>query len=142
MDLIGLLEVEHAVLKTHFYYLQQLPDDVAWRELERIHEFLIKVHARMEDLYVFPLFPEKVVHPFSADHKLIESFGNNILRERERRRIERYIATVIYHNDHEESDLFPLVKRPLEIRLDVINEYGVDKYKKFTGLDPSKLPQL
>lgn len=142
MDLIGLLKLEHAALKIHFYYLQMLPDDAVWREFQRIHDFIIKVHARQEDLYVFPLFEEKVVHPFSADHKLIESFGDNISRERNRQRIERYIETVIYHNDREEADLFPLAARPLEMDPSVIDKYGRENYKKFTGLDPGALKEL
>ncbi len=139
MDLITLLKFEHAVFKIRFSLMYKLPDDVFWDEFARLHRFIVDVHAKAEDLYVFPLFPEKEIHPFAADHKLIQSFGDSLLRERDRRRFERYVAVVIYHNDHEELEVFPKVARQLPVAMDVIEGYGLEEYVKIVGLDPRKL---
>jgi hemerythrin superfamily protein len=138
VDLITLLKIEHAVFKVRFSLMYKLPDDAFWDEFSALHRFVVDVHARAEDLYVFPLFPEKEIHPYAADHKLIQSLGDYILREKDRRRFERYVAVVTYHNDHEELEVFPKVGRHIPVALDVIERYGAENYVKFVGLDPRR----
>ncbi|MEZ0248987.1 MAG: hemerythrin [Thermoproteus sp.] len=138
MDLVSLLKIEHAVFKVRTSLMYRLPDDAFWEEFARLHDFVINVHAKAEDLYIFSLFPEREIHPFAADHKLIESLGNYLLREKDRRRFERYVAVLTYHNDHEELEVFPKVKREVPVAMDVIESYGLDRYVKFVGLDPQR----
>jgi hemerythrin superfamily protein len=138
VDLVTLLKIEHAVFKVRFSLLQKLPDDSFWEEFSALHRFIVEVHARAEDLYVFPLFPEREIRPLAADHRLIQSLGDYIVRERDRRRFERYVAVVTYHNDHEELEVFPKVGgRPAP--LDVVERYGFENYAKMVGLDPRRL---
>jgi hemerythrin superfamily protein len=133
MDLVELLMVEHGIFKVRFMYLTKLSDNEFWEEFAKIHDFIINVHAKMEDLYVFPLASD-LAKPFAADHKLIEKFGSYLMSTRDRDRFERYVATVTYHNDHEETDLFPKIGT-VETRMDVIRNYGIDRYRAITGIN-------
>jgi hemerythrin superfamily protein len=131
MDLIELLKFEHGIIRIRFYFLEKV--DNSLQELETLHDFIVNVHAKMEDLYVFKDIPE--AKPYSNDHKLIEKYGDTIIKEKRKDWVPRYMKIVLDHNLNEEKYVFPKVKERKGLVLDIIEQYGFENYQKITGID-------
>ncbi|QGA54133.1 hemerythrin [Sulfolobus sp. E5-1-F] len=131
VDIIELLKFEHAIFRIRFYFLEKIDDP--WQELEAVHNFIVNVHAKMEDLYVFKDIPE--AKPYSNDHKLIEKYGDSIIKEKRKEWLPRYVKIVLDHNMNEEKYIFPKVKEKKGLALDIIEQYGFENYQKMTGID-------
>ncbi|WP_338602266.1 hemerythrin [Sulfolobus tengchongensis] len=133
MDMIELLKFEHGVFRVRFYFIEKLNDELLWEEVERLHNFIVNVHAKTEDFYIFKDIPD--AKPYSNDHMLIEKYGNSIIRDKRKDWLPRYIKIVLDHNLNEEKYIFPKIKEKKELVLDVIREYGFEEYEKVTGID-------
>ena len=137
-DLVDLIYFEHAIIRVRLSEVRDLTsecEETAIRKLAEIHDFVVNWHAKIEDKYLFPLIPERT-KPLSNDHRLIEKFGNSVIRERRKDWVSRYVDVVIDHNRNEEvlvlEDLRPLASGLLE---KVLREAeGFPNYSRITGL--------
>lgn len=161
MSLIDLLMVEHASLRLHFRYFRDMNSDLVF-ELE---DFISKCHAKVEDEVVFPeltrLLPNdtdlaKKINQLIEDHKLLTGMGENMRvwavegpKELDTKRIGLYADTVMSHNSSEEYLVFPDWNMDAEHEaeanrkaLAIIEEFGVDRYLKVTGISKPLLDSL
>jgi len=137
-DLVDLIYFEHAIIRVRLSEVMDLMsecEETAFRKLAEVHHFVVNWHAKIEDKYLFPLLPERT-KPLSNDHRLIEKFGNSVIRERRKDWVSRYVDVVINHNRNEEvlalEDLRPLTSGLLE---KVLKEAeGFPNYSRITGL--------
>jgi len=137
-DLVDLIYFEHAIIRVRLSEVRDLMsecEETAFRKLAEIHDLVVNWHAKIEDKYLFPLLPERT-RPLSNDHRLIEKFGNSVIRERRKDWVSRYVDVVINHNRNEEvlvlEDLRPLTSGLLE---KVLKEAeGFPNYSRITGL--------
>jgi Uncharacterized conserved protein len=137
-DLVDLIYFEHAIIRVRLSEIRDLMsecEETAFRKLAEVHDFVVNWHAKIEDKYLFPLLPERT-KPLSNDHRLIEKFGNSVIRERRKDWVSRYVDIVINHNRNEEvlvlEDLRPLTSGLLE---KVLREAeGFPNYSRITGL--------
>ena len=113
-DLVDLIYFGHAIIRVRLSEVRDLMSEckeTAFRKLAEIHDLVVNWHAKIEDKYLFPLLPERT-KPLSNDHRLIEKFGNSVIRERRKDWVSRYVDVVINHNRNEEvlvlEDLRPL----------------------------------
>ncbi|NON61253.1 MULTISPECIES: hemerythrin domain-containing protein [Acidianus] len=136
-DTTRLLLFEHAVLRIRLPLILKLKDEEKLNEFEKLHDFVVNSHAKVEDIVVFPLVEKKIVDPYSHDHLLIKKYGDGILKDRRMDWIERYIKTVLDHNKGEEEKVFPTLKQEisLEPSIRIIKEFGNEKYYYITGLE-------
>lgn len=161
MSLSDLLMVEHASLRLHFRYFREMNSDLVF-ELE---DFISKCHAKMEDEVVFPVLTQlmpndselaKKINQLTEDHKLLTGMGENMRvwavegpKELDAKRIGLYADTVMSHNSSEEYLVFPLWKMDTEHEaeagrkaLAIIEEFGIDRYLKVTGISKPLLDSL
>jgi len=137
-DLVDLIYFEHAIIRVRLSEVRDLMsecEEAAFRKLAEMHDLVVNWHAKIEDKYLFPLLPERT-KPLSNDHRLIEKFGNSVIRERRKDWVSRYVDVVINHNRNEEvlvlEDLRPLTSGLLE---EVLKEAeGFPNYSRITGL--------
>lgn len=159
MNSIELLMVEHAALRLHF----RLARDVNSDSIYEVEEFVRNCHARVEDEVIFPKLREsgdeklgKVLSRLEADHKLIDTIGDQIkLRtargdvETLRKRILLYMSTVESHNSSEESLIFQYWKAGESEERDtktrarkIIEEFGLNRYFAITGISEKLLDSV
>lgn len=121
MDLAELLMFEHAVIRIKSELIGS--DNSSFGEMNR---FVLKWHANIEDEIFFPTLREQFsennelvsdVKRIGADHKLIQTLGENLEKwksegkeERFRERLDLYVKLLREHNDLEEEALFPYWK--------------------------------
>ncbi|WP_373279953.1 hemerythrin domain-containing protein [Metallosphaera hakonensis] len=134
-DPISLLKFEHSVIRVRSgIILRTLECEEGWKLFEELHSFVVGWHARVEDLYVFPLLGEES-KPFSNDHMLISKYGDAVLKERRRDWAERYIKILLDHNLNEELKLFKAKEVDPSVMEKIISnmtKYG--PYENFTGI--------
>ncbi|MDG6928224.1 MAG: hemerythrin domain-containing protein [Nitrososphaerota archaeon] len=155
MDPVDLLLYEHSalrVLKSEWEGGYQRVD------FKTLNDFVVNHHARVEDIYVFPMIkasnPDdldlaKSVDRISADHKLIETLGSNIVKwinsndiDMLKRRIPVYWKILSEHNMTEEKAVFYRLKGTLDSVngiVESIKSFGIDEYIKITGISSSML---
>ncbi len=152
---------EHASLRLHFQYARKTGN---WDSIYEVESFVRNCHARIEDELVFPKLGKfletqnsetlKVLSRLEADHKLIDTIGDQIkLRttqgdtETLRKRILLYANTVESHNSSEESLIFQYWKNlPKDQQQDtipnmrkILEEYGSNRYFQITGISEKLL---
>lgn len=134
---IDLIKFEHAIFKVRFSIIQDLMnscEDEVFKLVRETHEFIVNWHARIEDKYVFPFYGEKA-KPLQNDHLLIEKYGNNVLAQRRKDWLERYIKIVLDHNRNEEELLFTQLVQIQGVWDNILSELKAYKdYEKITGL--------
>ncbi len=91
----------------------------------------------------------KNIDRISADHKLIETLGNNIVKwingndeDMLKRRIPVYWKILSEHNMSEEKTIFYRLNDSLESIdgiLESITSFGIDEYIKITGISSPML---
>ncbi|MEM0097155.1 MAG: hemerythrin domain-containing protein [Conexivisphaerales archaeon] len=150
MDPIDLLLYEHSALRVLKFEWESGYQRIGFKN---INDFVINHHARVEDLYVFPKI--KVSNPddadlaknidrISADHKLIETLGNNIVKwidnndtDMIERRIPVYWKILAEHNMSEEKTIFYRLRSDLgsvDGIIESIKSFGINEYIKITGI--------
>ncbi|MHB2037282.1 MAG: hemerythrin domain-containing protein [Nitrososphaerales archaeon] len=153
MNSVELLMVEHAALRVHFRLAREVNSD----SIYEIEEFVRNCHAKVEDEVIFPKLresgnakQEQVLSRLEADHKLIDTIGDQIkLRtaqgdvERLRKRILLYMSTVESHNSSEESLIFQYWKAGEQDATSkarkIIEEFGLNRYFAITGISEKLL---
>ncbi|MEM0373766.1 MAG: cation-binding protein [Sulfolobaceae archaeon] len=137
-DPITLLKFEHSVFKIRFGIILSLLnkcEDEAFKFFEETHSFIVRWHAVIEDKFIFPAYGEKAM-PLSNDHKLIEKYGNNIIQQRKKEWVERYINIVLDHNKNEETMLFTEEKDIYDSWRRIIEYYkNYPEYSRITGIE-------
>ncbi|MGC8661311.1 MAG: hemerythrin domain-containing protein [Nitrososphaeria archaeon] len=155
MEPVDLLLYEHSALRV---LKSEWENGYQRIEFKKINDFVINHHARVEDLYVFPKIKAsnpndtdlvKNIDRISADHKLIETLGNNIVKwingndeDMLKRRIPVYWKILSEHNMSEEKTIFYRLNDSLESIdgiLESITSFGIDEYIKITGISSPML---
>lgn len=154
MNSVELLMVEHAALRLHFRFARDVNSDAIYE----VEEFVRNCHARVEDEVIFPKLREsgnakleQVLSRLEADHKLIDTIGDQIKTrtaqgdvETLRKRISLYMSTVESHNSSEESLIFQYWKAGEEQDAvskarKIIEEFGLNRYFMITGISEKLL---
>jgi Uncharacterized conserved protein len=105
---------------------------VGWTLLEELHSFVVGWHARIEDVYVFPLLGDEV-KPFSNDHMLISKYGDAVIKEKRKDWAERYVKILLEHNLNEEERVFrDLDTSVMGAILEELRKY--EPYERITGV--------
>jgi len=155
MNTIDLLLYEHSALRVL---------KVEWEngyqrlDFKRVNDFVVNHHAMIEDIYVFPQIKAsnssdvdliKIIDRISADHKLIATLGNNIVKwindndiEMIKRRIPLYWKILYDHNLLEENKVFFRSKGKIDNVdgiIKSIKSFGIDDYIKITGISSTML---
>jgi len=132
-DPISLLKFEHAVIRIRSdMALRTLGCGVGWTLLEELHSFVVGWHARIEDVYVFPLLGDEV-KPFSNDHMLISKYGDAVIKEKRKDWAERYVKILLEHNLNEEERVFrDLDTSVMGAILEELLKY--EPYERITGV--------
>ncbi len=149
LNTVDLLLFEHSVIRIRANEaLLSMPSKELFKD---IHDLVVNLHARVEDEVVLPAVIEenekdqefvKYVKRISADHKLIETLGNNIIEWYEQgnaemlsRRVPLYFKVLTEHNMNEERDIFHRLRTNLGNRgKPYIAEFGVERYSRITGI--------
>ncbi|BCU67802.1 hypothetical protein HS7_12390 [Sulfolobales archaeon HS-7] len=136
-DPISLLRFEHSIIRVRSSLaLASLDWEIGWIMLKDLYTFVTEWHAKIEDIYVFPLLGVQS-KPFSNDHLLLEKYGKSCLNERRRDWAERFISILIEHNINEERNLFPdEMDAPITMQRIVANAKEYKDYFAMTGLEP------
>ena len=93
MNIIEQLMVEHAALRLHFRYARETNPD----KIYEMEDFIRNCHAKIEDEVVFPKLKVSLDSPsnakltqvilrLEADHKLIDTMGDQITQNSSGRR--------------------------------------------------------
>jgi len=153
MNSVELLMMEHAALRLHFRFARNANSD----SIYEVEEFVRKCHARVEDEVIFPILREsgnekleKVLSRLEADHKLIDTIGDQIKTrtaqgdgETLRKRVLLYMSTVESHNSSEESLIFQYWKAEEQDAASkarkIIEEFGLNGYFAITGISEKLL---
>lgn len=143
MDPISLLKFEHSMIRVRTGIALRTLDCVeGWKILEEVHSFVVGWHARVEDVYVFPLLGEES-RPFSNDHLLISKYGDAVLKERRTDWAERYVKILLDHNLNEEVKLFRGKRVDSSVMEEVIAAVlKYEPYERITGIRVEELRDL
>ncbi len=155
MDPIDLLLYEHSALRV---LKAEWENGYQRLDFKRINDFVVNHHAVIEDAYVFPKIKAsnssdveliKNIDRISADHKLIETLGNNIVNwinsndaDMLKRRMPLYWKTLYDHNLLEEKTVFFRSRDNIDNVdgiIKSINSFGMDDYIKITGISSAML---
>lgn len=149
MNTVDLLLFEHSIIRIRAN--EALLATPSMESFKDLHELVVNLHAKVEDEVVFPAVIEenesdqefvKYVKRISADHRLIETLGNNIVEWYEQgnaemlnRRVPLYFKVLTDHNMNEERDIFHRLRTNLGDRgRKFIVEFGVERYSRITGI--------
>ncbi|CAC11184.1 hypothetical protein [Thermoplasma acidophilum] len=155
-DLSELLMVEHSairILSRVVYGKESL------EAFEDFNEYLVKDHVEVEEKILFPVIVdfdwedrkgfEQTVNRIKADHKLIETLAENMLKWKRsgnddlyNLRMPLFYKTLTDHNLSEEDQIFPRWKKleaetrenALKEAMDIILDTGLDRYSRNTGI--------
>ncbi|WP_297216378.1 hemerythrin domain-containing protein [Thermoplasma sp.] len=155
-DLSELLMVEHSAIRllAKVSYGKESLDI-----FEDFNDYLVKDHVEVEERILFPAITdfewedrkefEKTVNRIKADHKLIETLADNLIKWKRsgdedlfKLRLPLFYKTLTEHNLSEEDQIFPRWKRiddevrdiTLREALDLIEETGIERYSRNTGI--------
>ncbi|MGC8557809.1 MAG: hemerythrin domain-containing protein [Nitrososphaeria archaeon] len=150
MNVIELLLYEHSALRV---IRNEWENGYQRVQFERLNDFIINHHAKVEDKYVFPKIKFfnsedksliKEIDRISADHKLIQTLGTNLVNwinindeDMIKRRMPLYWKILSEHNIEEEKTIFHRWKGDLENIDDIIESikaFGKEEYIKITGV--------
>ncbi len=158
-DLAEILMLEHFAIKDAKWLIES-PFNA--QRFTSFHSYLKNCHIEVEEGICFPLleqtnFPDSVVfnervERIKADHKLIDTLAQNILKwydsgntEVLRKRIPLFFRLLMDHNASEETDLFPrwdnidrnLSRSAVKDALSVIESFGRAEYMEVLGINYS-----
>ncbi len=161
LNAVELLMVEHIQARST-QHIQQL--DNSFDQFNNFHRFIKNVHIEVEEKIVFPDLIEPVwddsktfsetVRKIMADHKLIDTLAQNLIRWNEKEdkvlyaeRLPLYYRLLVEHNEKEESDIFQRWKQldqgvylnaSKEI-FNIISSFGLDRYRDAMNLSQKEL---
>ncbi len=129
-DLAELLMFEHSSIRV---VSREAKNDIAFDFFTGFNDYLVNDHVAVEEKILFPVIVDndwadrqefaKTVSRILADHKLIETLANNIIRWHEsgnedlyKRRMPDFFMILTDHNLSEEDQVFPRWKLVDETR--------------------------
>ncbi|MFG1519186.1 MAG: hemerythrin domain-containing protein [Thermoplasmataceae archaeon] len=158
-DLAEILMLEHFAIKNS-RWLVDSPFD--YERFTKFHSYLRACHIEVEESICFPLleqtsFPDSTifnnhVERIKADHKLIDTLAQNILKWYESgntktlaERMPLFYRLLVDHNASEETDLFPrwsnldinTSKAAVRDALSLIESFGRSEYMEVLGINYS-----